>query len=639
MRCTIDGREFEFSEKESFYELIKNNFRNNAEDIVAVKIAEESQGAALDLSEIPEDGRSYELIKSDSQEGIEILRHSASHLMAAAVKELFRGAKVGIGPAIENGFYYDFDIEGTFSPEDLEKIEEKMKELASKKIPFERVIVKKEEAKKLFEELGEKYKVELIEEIEDDTVSLYRTGEFVDLCRGPHVPHTGYIKAFKLLSTAGAYWRGDEKNPMLQRIYGTAFPTKEELKSYLSFLEEAQKRDHRVLGKELELFSFHEEAGPGLVFYHPKGAILREIIENFIKSECKKRGYLPLVTPHVLKGDLWRISGHSDYYRENMFYLEIDEREYAVKPMNCPGHILIYKSKPRSYREMPLRFYELGTVYRYERSGVLHGLLRVRGFTQDDAHIFCTPDQIEQEVENILDFSFYVLKTFGFDDFSVKLSTRPEKFVGSLEIWEKAEGALRKALEDKNIPYEVDPGEGVFYGPKIDIKLKDVLGREWQATTVQVDFNIPERFDITYAGPDNKPHRPVMIHRAIMGSLERFMGALIEHFGGAFPLWLAPVQMVIIPIADRHLEYAEKVYGRLYDEGFRVELDGKAESVNRKIRYHQKQKVPYMLVVGDREAQTGSVAVRHRTSGDLGPKSLEEFIIGAKREAQDREIR
>ncbi len=639
MRCIIDGREFEFSEKESFYELIKNNFRNNAEDIVAVKIAEESQGEALDLSEIPEDGRSYELIKSDSQEGIEILRHSASHLMAAAVKELFRGAKVGIGPAIENGFYYDFDVEGTFSPEDLEKIEEKMKDLASKKIPFEKVIVKKEEAKKLFEELGEKYKVELIEEIKDDTVSLYRTGEFVDLCRGPHVPHTGYIKAFKLLSTAGAYWRGDEKNPMLQRIYGTAFPTKEALKSYLSFLEEAQKRDHRVLGKELELFSFHEEAGPGLVFYHPKGAILREIIENFIKSECKKRGYLPLVTPHVLKGDLWRISGHSDYYRENMFYLEIDEREYAVKPMNCPGHILIYKSKPRSYREMPLRFYELGTVYRYERSGVLHGLLRVRGFTQDDAHIFCTPDQIEQEVENILDFSFYVLKTFGFDDFSVKLSTRPEKFVGSLEIWEKAEGALRKALEDKNIPYEVDPGEGVFYGPKIDIKLKDVLGREWQATTVQVDFNIPERFDITYAGPDNKPHRPVMIHRAIMGSLERFMGALIEHFGGAFPLWLAPVQMVIIPIADRHLEYAERVYSRLYDEGFRVELDSKAESVNRKIRYHQKQKVPYMLVVGDREAQTGSVAVRHRTSGDLGPKSLEEFIFEAKREAQDKEIR
>lgn len=637
MKCYVDGREVELDSIITLAELFKNTYgANELEKIVAVKT---SSGETVDLNVLCEEGESYAPVYVFDDEGKEILRHSASHLLAAAVKKLFPEAKLGIGPAIENGFYYDFDVQNPFTPEDLKKIEKEMKKLSSQKIPFEREEISREEALRLFKELKETYKVELLEEMEENTVSIYKTGDFVDLCRGPHVPHTGYIKHFKLLSSAGAYWKGDEKNPMLQRIYGTAFPEEEELSAYLNFLEEAQKRDHRVLGRELELFSFHEEAGPGLVFYHPKGAIVREIIENFIKEECKKRGYQPLVTPHVLKGDLWKISGHSEYYRENMFYLEIDEREYAVKPMNCPGHILIYKSKPRSYKEMPLRFYELGTVYRYERSGVLHGLLRVRGFTQDDAHIFCTPDQIEDEVKQILDFSFYVLNSFGFDDFTVNLSTRPEKYVGTLEIWEKAEGALRKALEDKGIDYQIDPGEGVFYGPKIDIKLKDVLKREWQATTIQVDFNIPERFDLVYWGADNQHHRPVMIHRAIMGSIERFLGALIEHYGGAFPAWLSPVQVAVIPIADRHHSYAVQVGEKLKEKGFRVEVDLRPESVNKKIRHHQKMKVPYMLVVGDREAETGTVAVRHRKDGDLGPKPLEEFISELEEEVNTKAIR
>lgn len=637
MKCFIDGVEVTFEAGQIFLDLISSHFgKDRSQSVVAVK---KTDGEMVDLTQSPEDGESYLTVGIESEEGLEILRHSASHLLAAAVKRIYPDAKLGIGPAIENGFYYDFDVQNPFSPEDLKKIEKEMRKIQSQKVWFVREEISKQEARRMFESLGEAYKVELIDEIDEDTVTTYRTGEFVDLCRGPHVPHTGYLKAFKLLSSAGAYWKGDERNPMLQRIYGTAFPTEDELKGYLDFLEEAQRRDHRVLGRELELFSFHEEAGPGLVFYHPKGAIVREIIENFIKEECKKRGYQPLVTPHVLKGDLWKISGHSDYYRENMFYLKIDEKEYAVKPMNCPGHILVYKSKPRSYREMPLRFYELGTVYRYERSGVLHGLLRVRGFTQDDAHIFCTPDQIEEEVENILDFSFYVLNSFGFEDFSVNLSTRPEKFVGSLEIWDRAESALKKALEDKEIDYKIDPGEGVFYGPKIDIKLKDVLGREWQATTIQVDFNIPERFDLVYWGADNQHHRPVMIHRAIMGSIERFLGALIEHYGGAFPAWIAPVQVAVIPIADRHVDYARKVSEELVRRGFRVELDLKSESVNKKIRNHQKMKVPYMLVVGDREQESGTVAVRHRKEGDLGPMPLEEFASMLEHEVKNRLVK
>lgn len=616
----INGRNFEVEYGTRILDILTNLSLNT--DVVAARIDDN----IVDLNTPIIRNASIQLIFTESREGLEILRHSASHVMAAAVKKLYPQAKLGIGPATEEGFYYDFDVEEPFSPEDLEKIEKKMEKIIKENEAFERLELPREEAERVLRESGELYKLELLEEIPDEKITFYKTGSFIDLCRGPHVPSTDYIKAFKLLHSAGAYWRGDESCPMLQRIYGTAFQSREELEKYLRFLEEAKRRDHRVLGKELDLFSFHEEAGAGLVFYHPKGAVVREIIESFIKEECKKRGYQPLVTPHVLKGDLWNISGHSSYYRENMFYLEIDNREYAVKPMNCPGHILIYKTKPRSYKDMPLRFYELGTVYRYERSGVLHGLLRVRGFTQDDAHVFVTPDQIEDEVKNMLDFAFYVLNTFGFDEFSVKLSTRPEKFVGTLEIWERAENALKSALETSGIEYQIDPGEGVFYGPKIDIKLKDAIGREWQATTIQVDFNIPERFDLVYWGADNLTHRPVMIHRAILGSLERFMGALIEHYAGAFPVWLAPVQAVVIPIADRHLEYAQSVASRLEKEKVRVEIDSRSESVNKKIRDHQKQKVPYMLVVGDREVSNDQVAVRHRTKGDLGPVSLDKFI-------------
>jgi threonyl-tRNA synthetase len=546
--------------------------------------------------------------------------------MAAAVSELYPQVKLGIGPTIENGFYYDFDLPTSLSEDDFPKIEKKMVEIVQKDLPFVFEDMPSEEAIKLFEKLNQPYKVELIKEIEEKKVRVYWFGDFVDLCRGPHLASSGQIKAFKILSVAGAYWRGDEKRPMLQRLYGTAFFNQDELDDYVHALEEAEKRDHRRLGKALDLFSFHEEAGAGLVFYHPKGAILRLILEEFIRSEHMKRGYQFLVTPHIMKGDLWRISGHSEYYRENMYFFEIEEKEYAVKPMNCPGHILVYNTKPRSYREFPLRFFELGTVYRYERSGVLHGLLRVRGFTQDDAHIFCTPQQLGEEIENLIDFSFYTLKTFGFDDFEVRLSTRPEKFVGTVENWSHATEALEQAMEKRKVSYEVDPGEGVFYGPKIDIKLKDALGRLWQATTIQVDFNIPERFELVYWGPDNRQHQPVMIHRAILGSLERFTGALIEHYAGAFPFWLSPVQMVVIPIADRHREYAFKVREKLEGAGFRVLVDSRSESVSKKIRDAEVEKIPYMLVVGDREQESGQVGVRDREEGDKGPSQLEDFI-------------
>lgn len=559
-------------------------------------------------------------------EELDIYRHSAAHVMAAAVSELYPQVKLGIGPTIENGFYYDFDLPTSLSEDDFPKIEKKMVEIVQKDLPFVFEDMPSEEAIKLFEKLNQPYKVELIKEIEEKKVRVYWLGDFVDLCRGPHLASSGQIKAFKILSVAGAYWRGDEKRPMLQRLYGTAFFNQDELDDYVHALEEAEKRDHRRLGKALDLFSFHEEAGAGLVFYHPKGAILRLILEEFIRSEHMKRGYQFLVTPHIMKGDLWRISGHSEYYRENMYFFEIEEKEYAVKPMNCPGHILVYNTKPRSYREFPLRFFELGTVYRYERSGVLHGLLRVRGFTQDDAHIFCTPQQLGEEIENLIDFSFYTLKTFGFDDFEVRLSTRPEKFVGTVENWSHATEALEQAMEKRKVSYEVDPGEGVFYGPKIDIKLKDALGRLWQATTIQVDFNIPERFELVYWGPDNRQHQPVMIHRAILGSLERFTGALIEHYAGAFPFWLSPVQMVVIPIADRHREYAFKVREKLEGAGFRVLVDSRSESVSKKIRDAEVEKIPYMLVVGDREQESGQVGVRDREEGDKGPSQLEDFI-------------
>lgn len=560
------------------------------------------------------------------KEELATLRHSTAHVMAQAVKELYKDVKLGIGPAIEEGFYYDFDVKNhTFSPDDLSKIEEKMREIIARDLSIKREVLTKEEARKLFESSGEKYKVEIIDEIPEETVTIYRQDNFFDLCRGPHLLSTGRIKAFKLLSIAGAYWRGDEHRPMLQRIYGTAFADQESLDRYLHMLEEAAKRDHRKLGKELDLFSQHDEIGAGLVLYHPKGATLRFLIEDLLKSEHLKRGYQFVISPHIMKADIWKTSGHyqMDY---PMYYFEIEGQEYGIKPMNCPAHILVYKGEPRSYRELPLRYFELGTVYRHERSGVLHGMLRVRGFTQDDAHIFCTPEQLDSEIVGVLDFAFFMLRSFGFNEYDVKLSTRPEKYVGTAENWERATLALELALKHYNISYEVDPGEGVFYGPKIDIKLKDALGRIWQGPTIQVDFNLPERFDMVYWGSDNIQHRPVMVHRTVLGSMERFIGVLTEHYAGAFPAWLAPVQVVVIPIADRHLEYAGSVVKKLRGESVRVELDARGESVNKKIRDAQVQKIPYALVVGDKEMELGAVAVRDRQGNDRRGVPFDEFV-------------
>ncbi|MFA6170134.1 MAG: threonine--tRNA ligase [Candidatus Margulisiibacteriota bacterium] len=562
---------------------------------------------------------------------LETLRHSTSHLLAQAVMEIFPGVKLGIGPSTEDGFYYDFDLPQAITPEDLPKIEKAMKDICKKNQKFERQEVSKDEALRLFEEKGEKYKVEIIKDLETDKVTLYRNGDFVDLCRGPHVDFTGRIKAFKLLSIAGAYWRGIETNPMMQRIYGTAFPTKEELDTYLANLEEAKKRDHRKLGKELDLFSLHEEAGAGLVYYHPKGAMLRSLIEDFMKKENLKRGYEQVYIPHIAKIDLWNTSGHTNYYRENMYFMKIDEQEYVVKPMNCPGHILIYSRKTRSYRDLPIRYFEFGTVYRYEKSGVLHGLLRVRGFTQDDAHIFCREDQLEGEIVQTLDFIAFVMKTFGFD-FKINLSTRPESFAGTIDNWEKATAILEKALQDRGLPFEIDPGAGVFYGPKIDVKLKDSLGRAWQGPTVQVDFNLPQRFNLNYIGEDGKQKTPVMVHRAILGSLERFIGALIEHYGGAFPFWLAPTQVSILPVSDRHNDYADKVAAQLREIGVRVEVDPRRETIGAKIRNAQLQKVPYMLIVGDKEEQAGTVAIRSREKGEIGVKTIQDFSFDLRPE-------
>jgi threonyl-tRNA synthetase len=555
------------------------------------------------------------------------MRHSAAHIMAEAVLKLFPDAKLGIGPPIDTGFYYDFELPRPLTPEDLPKIEALMQHRIASNVPFIREEISKEEARRLF--AHQPYKLELIEEIEGERVSLYRHGDFVDLCQGPHVERTGQVGAFKLLSVAGAYWRGDERRPMLQRIYGALFETQEELEQYLHRLEEAQRRDHRRLGRELDLFSFHEEYGPGLVFWHPKGARVRAIIEDFWRQEHYRRGYELVYTPHIGKASLWQTSGHLDFYAENMYPpMDIDGQLYYLKPMNCPFHIQIYKSRVRSYRELPIRLAELGTVYRYERSGVLHGLLRVRGFTQDDAHIFCRPDQVEGEVEACLDFMLLFFDAFGFRDFRVYLAVRDQEgsYAGSQEDWEMAQTVLRRVIEARGLPYEVDVGGAVFYGPKIDVKLVDVLGREWQCTTIQFDFNLPERFDLTYVASDGARQRPYMVHRAMLGSMERFLGVLIEHYGGAFPLWLAPVQAVVIPIADRHQEYAQQVASRLRQAGLRVEVDARPERMQAKIRDAQLQKVPYMLIVGDREARAGAVAVRLRTGQDLGSVPLEDFI-------------
>ena len=557
--------------------------------------------------------------------------------MAHAVKQLFPDAKLAIGPAIDEGFYYDFDIDRAFTPEDLSSIEKKMSEVIKQDNPFVRKIVSKENAIELFRKMGEDYKVELLEEITDKEVSLYEEGSFVDLCRGPHIDSTGQISVFKLLSIAGAYWRGNEKNKMLQRIYGTAFTEEKDLKKYLNFLEEVKKRDHRRLGKELDLFSIGEEIGAGLIIWHPNGALVRRAIEDFWLDEHYKAGYKILYTPHIAKLNLWQKSGHLDFYRENMYSpMEIEGTAYEIKPMNCPFHIHVYKNSLRSYKNLPIRYAELGTVYRYERSGVLHGLLRVRGFTQDDAHIFCREDQIEDEILKVLEFTLFILRIFGFEHYDVYLSTRPERYVGSLENWERATNALKGALEIKGLSYEIDIGEGVFYGPKIDIKVKDSLNRPWQCSTIQVDFNNPERFDMTYRGSDGKEHRPIMIHRALMGSLERFFGILIEHYAGAFPLWLAPVQVEVLTIAERHADYAIALSEKLRSEGIRTELNIDNEKIGYKIRSATVRKVPFLIIIGDKEISEKKVTVRKRSGENIGPFTTDEFIGMIKDKEKDR---
>lgn len=567
---------------------------------------------------------------------LETYRHSASHVLAHAVKRLFPETKLAIGPAIADGFYYDFDREASFTPEDLERIEEEMHRIVKENLAFVRQEVPKEEAVRLFREMGEVYKLELLEEIGDDTVTLYRDGEFVDLCRGPHIQSTGQLKAFKLTGLAGAYWRGDEKRKMLQRIYGTAFFSQEELEEHLARLEEAQRRDHRRLGRELDLYSVHEDIGAGLILWHPKGAVVRSTIEDFWRAEHARRGYQLVYTPHIASERIYQRSGHLENYVENMYSpMEIEGVPYRVKPMNCPGHILIFKSKVRSYRELPVRYAELGTVYRYERSGVLHGMLRVRGFTQDDAHIFCTPEQLQSEIQGVLELADFMMRTFGYE-YNVYLATRPEKYIGTDEQWERATEALRKALAERGLSFQVDEGGGVFYGPKIDIKLIDALGREWQGPTIQVDFTQPERFEIDYIGPDNSPHRVVMIHRTVLGSMERFIGGLIEHYAGAFPVWLAPVQAVVMNITDQELLYAERVEARLREAGVRAQLDGRGEKIGAKIRDAQLQKVPYMLIIGKREVSEGTVSVRTRDSGDRGPAPVEEVVAELVARIRDR---
>ena len=566
-------------------------------------------------------------VQIGSDEALDVLRHSTAHIMALAVRDIFgKDVKVAIGPAIENGFYYDFLRKEPFTPEDFEKIEQRMEELVRQALPFQRTDIPSSEALKIFGAEDEKYKVELIEDLATDVVSLYQVGDFTDLCRGPHLPNTSFIKAFKLLRVAGAYWRGDEKRDVLQRIYGTAFFDKKDLKKYLNALEEAKKRDHRRLGKELELFTIRDEIGPGLILWQPKGAQLRRLIEDFWKDEHYKHDYELLYTPHIARQDLWKTSGHLDFYSENMYAaMFIDEVQYQLKPMNCPFHIGVYNSQKRSYRELPIRWCELGTVYRYERAGALHGLLRVRGFTQDDAHVFCRPDQLEDEIVNILNLTLHILRSFGFSEYDIYLSTRPEKYVGSDANWEKATLALKLALVKKGLNYTIDPGEGVFYGPKIDIKIKDQLGRSWQCSTIQVDFNLPERFEMRFTGADNTDHQPIMIHRALMGSLERFVGVLIEHYAGAFPIWFAPVQARILNITDDQIEYCEEVYKELRQAGVRIEKDLRNEKLNYKIREAQVAKIPYMLIVGDKEKADRTVTVRRRDGENLPPMTIAEF--------------
>ncbi|SDG37096.1 threonyl-tRNA synthetase [Thermoanaerobacter thermohydrosulfuricus] len=616
-----DGTQREFEKGMTVYEIAKSISERLAKEAVGGKF----NGKVVELNtKIEEDGK-LEILTFDDEEGKKIYWHTSSHILAQAVKRLFKDVKLAIGPAIDNGFYYDFDTERPFTTEDFEAIEQEMNRIIKEDYKLERFVLPKDEAIKLMKEKDEPYKVELIEEIpEGEEISFYKQGEFTDLCAGPHLMSTGMVKTIKLLSVAGAYWKGDEKNKMLQRIYGISFPKKSMLDQYLHMLEEAKKRDHRKLGKELDLFSIHPE-GPGFPFFHPKGMIIRNILEDFWRKEHIKHGYQEIKTPIILNEELWHRSGHWDHYKENMYFTEIDGETYAIKPMNCPGAMLVYKSTMHSYRDLPLRLCELGLVHRHELSGVLHGLMRVRSFTQDDAHLFMTPEQVEDEILGVINLVDYFYKIFGFEYF-VELSTRPENSMGSDEDWELATNALISALNRVNLPYKVNEGDGAFYGPKIDFHLKDSIGRTWQCGTIQLDFQMPERFELEYIGPDGEKHRPIMLHRVIYGSIERFIGILTEHFAGAFPTWLAPVQVRVLPISDKHYAYAQNVYGRLLENDIRAELDNRNEKIGYKIREAQLQKIPYMLIVGDKEVEQGTVSLRSRKEGDLGDISLNEFI-------------
>jgi len=601
-------------------------------------LAAKIDGRLIDLDSPINQDTQVHLITFKDPEGRDLYRHSSAHIMAQAVKRLFPQAKLAIGPAIEDGFYYDIDFPEPISPEDLSKIEQEMKKIIKEDIRFERRELSRKEALELFQKEGNKFKTELIRDLpEDTTVSLYTQAEFADLCRGPHIPSTRYLKAFKLTGLAGAYWRGDERREMLTRIYGTSFPDKKELKNHLILIEEAKRRDHRKLGKELDLFSFHTE-GPGFPFFHDKGTVLFNQLINFCRTELRKKGYQEIRTPLILNEELWHKSGHWDHYRENMYFTKIDERDFAVKPMNCPGGLLIYKSRLHSYREFPIKVAEFGLVHRHEKSGVLHGLFRVRSFIQDDAHVFCLPDQLEEEIRKLVELILYFYKVFGFEDVLIELSTRPDGSIGSDEMWEKATNALQHTLDKMKINYKINPGEGAFYGPKIDFHIRDCLKRTWQCATIQVDFSMPERFDLTYVGSDGLEHRPVMIHRAIFGSLERFIGILIEHYGGNFPLWLAPVQVALLPIGESHFAWALEVEKILNKEGIRTQIDLGADKITRKVRNAEVQKIPWMLIFGDREVNDNTASLRLHGVGDVGTKNIPEIIQGLKEEIEERKV-
>ena len=616
-----DRKQKSFDQGVTLLQIAKETYPDTYPQILAAQV----DNQPMDLSTTIEKSVALRFLTADDPEGLKIFWHSAAHVMAQAVKAFYPEALLGIGPAISNGFYYDFRLEESLNENDFSKIEAKMKKIVNEDQPFVRKILSKDEAVALFEEKKELFKLELIRDILDNKVSVYKNGNFVDLCRGPHVPSTGYIKYFKLLSIAGAYWRGDERNPVMQRIYGIAFPEKKTLDEHLRKLEEAKNRDHRRLGKELDLFSFHPE-GPGFPFWHPNGMVIYNAITEYVREVLAKHGYQEVKTPIILNVELWHRSGHWDNYKENMYFTKIDNDSYAIKPMNCPGGLLVYKSRPHSYRDLPLKLSELGLVHRHEKSGVLHGLFRVRQFTQDDAHVFCTPEQMEDEIVKLIDLINEIYHTFGYEHFQIELSTRPAKSIGTDEMWEKAEKALMHALERKNISYQTNPGEGAFYGPKIDYHIQDSLGRMWQCGTIQVDFSMPERFNLEYIGPDGEKHPPVMIHRAILGSVERFIGILIEHVGGAFPLWLAPTQCIILPISEKHHEYAEKILKMITEKDIRATVDNRSEKIGYKIREAEAKKIPYMCIVGDKEKTNETVSVRERKKGDTGEIYINEFI-------------